>query len=206
MVYYCQKCGNPTHKNIPELDHQLRDICTVCGFIHYQNPKIVVGALVTHQKQVLLCRRAIEPSYGRWTLPAGYMEIGETLEQGAMRECWEEAEAEINIEHLYCTYDIPHVGHVYMMFKSTLKNATFGVGDESLECRLFYEHEIPWQDLAFLTIAQTLRHYFNDCQQGIFPFHLETITPELSQQFYQQLQPSTYDSRQAKNYHLLDKF
>lgn len=206
MIKFCQNCGNPTYKTIPDLDHQLRDVCTVCGFIHYQNPKVVAGALIIHEDKVLLCRRAIEPCYGRWTIPAGYMEIGETIEQGAMRECWEEAEAKIQIEQLYCTYDIPYVGHIYMLFKSQLQGTHFGIGEESLECALFAEHEIPWHDLAFLTVERTLRHYFADRKQNVFPAHLETLTMECSQQFYMQLSPSSYDPKHAKNYHLLDKF
>lgn len=206
MVKFCQKCGNPTHKIIPDLDHNIRDVCTMCGFIHYQNPKVVTGAIIHHHDKILLCRRAIEPSYGRWTLPAGYMEIGETLEQGAMRECWEEAQAKVEIEKLYCTYNIPHVGHIYMMFRAKLLDEYFAVGDESLECTLFAEHEIPWQDLAFLSIERTLRHYLRDRRYAIFPHHLETLNPEDTQQFYTKLAPSTYNAQDAKNYHLLDKF
>lgn len=184
MINFCQICGHPTEKRIPELDHLLRDVCTHCGYIHYQNPKIVCGALVTHHDQVLLCRRAIEPSYGLWTLPAGYMEIGESIQQGAMRECWEEAEAKIDIEQLYCIYNMFHIGQVHLLFKSQLHQGKFGSGVESLECALFYEHEIPWQELAFPSVENTLKHYFQDRQHQHFPLHIENFDQHILTQFY----------------------
>lgn len=190
MIHYCTQCGNATHKAIPEHDHLQRDVCTVCGYIHYENPKIVAGALVTYGEQILLCRRAIEPSYGLWTLPAGYMEIGESMQQGAMRECWEEAEAKIYIEQLYCMYNILHVGHVYALFKATLIDGTFGIGTESLESRLFYPDEIPWQQLAFPSIERTLQLYLTDCKTGHFPLHIEDFDLDRTHAFYQKYRPT----------------
>ncbi|MDO4222741.1 MAG: NUDIX hydrolase [Acinetobacter sp.] len=187
MAKFCQNCGHATEKRIPALDHAVRDVCTHCDFIHYENPKMVCGALITHQQKILLCKRAIEPSYGLWTLPAGYLEIGETMEQGAARESWEEAEAEIDIQQLYCLYNITHVGHIYVLFKAELKHGTFGNGEESLETRLFTIDEIPWQQLAFPSIARTLEHYLHDRHLAQLPVHLESFDLATSQQFYNQL-------------------
>lgn len=159
---FCIICGHETTEKIPLGDHQIRRVCVQCGNIHYENPKVICGALALWEDKVLLCRRAIEPRYGLWTLPAGYMELFETMEQGAARETREEAEAEIHIEQLYCMYNIPRIGQIYVLFKANLIDGTFGAGEESIECRLFDEHEIPWTDLAFPSVERTLRHYFED--------------------------------------------
>lgn len=171
----CVKCGHPTAEKIPLGDSKFRQVCTHCGNIHYENPKIICGALVTWDNKILLCRRAIEPRYGLWTLPAGYMELFETMEQGAARETFEEAEAEIEIEQLYCMYNIPRIGQIYVLFKAALKDGKFGAGPETIECRLFAEDEIPWEDLAFPSVQHTLQHYFNDRKINTFPLHHETI-------------------------------
>lgn len=173
---FCGNCGQRTTQQIPAGDHQLRQICLNCHQVHYVNPKVVCGALITSQNQVLLCRRAIEPRYGLWTLPAGYMELFETMEQGAIRESWEEAEAKINIEQLFCMYDFPQIGHIYVFFKAQLVNGFFGAGEETLETRLFTEEEIPWTELAFSSVAQTLKHYFADQKKGKTGFHHETLS------------------------------
>lgn len=172
---FCTACGHQTQEQIPLGDHQVRMVCTDCGNIHYVNPKVICGALVLWDNKVLLCRRAIEPRYGLWTLPAGYMELFETMEQGAARETFEEAEAEVDIEHLYCMYNIPRIGQIYVLFKANLIEGKFGAGPETIESRLFSENEIPWEQLAFPSVEQTLRHYFADRKQNNFPFHLETI-------------------------------
>lgn len=172
---FCLKCGQQGHLVTPEGDHRERLVCQNCGYIHYENPKVICGALVIWQNKVLLCRRAIEPRYGLWTLPAGFMELYETMEEGAARETWEEAEAQANIEQLYCMYNIPRIGQIYVLFKASLQDGVFGAGSESLECRLFEEHEIPWDLLAFRSIEHTLKHYFNDRKSNQFPMHLETI-------------------------------
>lgn len=174
---FCLRCGHATHFQIPAGDQRQRIVCTRCDYIHYENPKIICGALAIFDHKVLLCRRAIEPRYGLWTLPAGFMEIGETIEAGAARETWEEAEGHITDQHLYCIYNIPRIGQVYMLFKSQLQDGIFGVGEESLECALFAEDDIPWGELAFPSIERTLRHYFTDRKTGQFPQHLETIGP-----------------------------
>lgn len=172
---FCIICGHETTEKIPLGDHQIRRVCVQCGNIHYENPKVICGALVLWEDKVLLCRRAIEPRYGLWTLPAGYMELFETMEQGAARETREEAEAEIHIEQLYCMYNIPRIGQIYVLFKANLIDGTFGAGEESIECRLFDEHEIPWTELAFPSVERTLRHYFEDRKNNSFITHLETI-------------------------------
>lgn len=187
MSHFCQSCGTATVKQVPEHDHLPRNVCLNCGFIHYENPKMVCGVIATYQERVLLCKRAIEPSYGLWTLPAGFLEIGETMQAGAIRECWEEAEAKVKIEQLYCMYNIPFVGHIYALFKGELIDGQFGVGSESLESLLFSEEQIPWQQLAFPSIKRTLEHYFHDRKTQHFPLHLEDFSPEDNAKFYQSL-------------------
>lgn len=172
---FCTQCGHPTTTKIPTGDTKIRQTCTHCGTIHYENPKIICGTLTTWQNKVLLCKRAIEPKIGFWTLPAGYMELEETIQQGAERETQEEAHAQVNIEHLYCMYNVPKIGQVYMIFKAQLIDGIFGAGEETLESALFSEEEIPWDQLAFPSVQQTLRHYFEDQKKQVFPFHLETI-------------------------------
>ena len=178
---FCGACGHSTTEKVPLGDHQVRRVCTQCGTIHYVNPKVICGALALWENKVLLCRRAIEPRYGLWTLPAGYMELFETMEQGAARETWEEAEAKVDIEQLYCMYNIPRIGQIYVLFKAKLIEGMFGAGEESIESRLFEEHEIPWTELAFPSVERTLRHYFEDRKSGEFPTHLETLGSRLDQ-------------------------
>jgi ADP-ribose pyrophosphatase YjhB (NUDIX family) len=153
----------------------VRDVCEACGHIHYFNPKIVVGALPIWGDRVLLCKRAIEPRYGKWTLPAGFMEEKETLEDGASRETLEEAGARIHIDGLYTVLSLPDISQVYMLYRATLADLNFTAGTESLEVALFTEQEIPWDELAFRTISTTLRHYFADRVSGIFPVRSEAL-------------------------------
>lgn len=176
---YCLQCGTKAYRRIPEGDNRERIVCDACGYIHYQNPNIICGALVIHQNKILLCKRAIEPQYGLWTVPAGFMEIGETVKEGALRETIEEAEAVATQPQLYCLYDIPHIGQVYMLYLSQLKDGKFGAGMESLECQLFEVDEIPWDDLAFEAVRRTLTYYIADCQKyqnlSDFPLHQSRI-------------------------------
>src|SRR6185312_3160307 len=146
-----------------------------CGTIHYQNPKIVVGCLPEWEGRVLLCKRAIEPRYGLWTLPAGFLESGETLVAGALRETLEEADARVAIGDLYAVISLPQINQVYMMFRAKLLDLGFGPGAESLEVRLFDERAIPWESLAFRTLARTLRNYFLDRRQHAFPLHVSAL-------------------------------
>ncbi len=185
-VKYCSACGSPrVERLVPEGDTLLRDVCAACGTIHYQNPKVVVGCLPEFEDRVLLCRRAIEPRKGLWTLPAGFLENGETLESGALRETLEEAGARVAVAALYAVISLPHISQVYMMFRARLLDLDFGPGPESLEARLFEEREIPWELLAFRTIGRTLRNYFLDRRLAAFRLHVSAIerrapiTPDL---------------------------
>ncbi len=163
---------------IPVGDTLLRFVCKHCQTIHYENPKIVVGCLPEWEDQILLCKRAIEPRYGLWTFPAGFMEKHETLEDAAARETLEEAEAWVEISQLYAIFSIPHVNQVYIVFRGTMKHATFGAGRESLEVALFKREEIPWSKLAFRVIHEILERYCKDSNH--VPVHLGTIldTPQ----------------------------
>lgn len=173
---FCSHCGSAAlARRIPEGDTLARDVCADCGAIHYQNPKTVIGCLPEWDGRVLLCRRAIEPRLGLWTLPAGFLENGETIEDGAMRETIEEAGARVEIGALYTVISLPDINQVYMMFRARLLDLDFGPGPESLEVRLFAEEEIPWGDLAFRTIARTLRNYFLDRKLGGFPLHVSAL-------------------------------
>ena len=173
---YCSHCGETVSELIPPGDNRLRYVCGHCETIHYQNPRIVAGCLAVHDQQVLLCRRAIEPRHGFWTLPAGFMENGETTEQAALRETWEEARARVQAQQLYMLFNLPHINQVYMFFRAELSDLDFAAGEESLEVRLFHEHEIPWNELAFPTIGKTLKQYFIDRQVSDFPVRMTDIT------------------------------
>ena len=173
---FCSHCGHAVEHRIPEGDSRPRHICPSCNTIHYQNPRIIAGCLPVWDGKVLLCRRAIEPRYGFWTLPAGFMENGETVAEGAARETWEEAEANVSDLRLYTIFNIPYINQVYMLHRGELVEGRYGVGVESLECRLFSEDEIPWDELAFPSIRKTLRHYFADRDSGEFPVRVEDLT------------------------------
>lgn len=146
-------------KLIPQGDDKLRDVCKTCGFIDYKNPKIVGGAVVTFGDKILLCRRAIEPRYGYWTLPAGFMEIGETVEEGAAREALEEAEAKIIIDRLLGVYSIPRIGQVHMMYLAHMEDGHIAAGLESLDVKFVTFDEIPWKEMAFPTGVWALKDY-----------------------------------------------
>ena len=160
---------------MPEGDTLPRAVCAECGTIHYQNPKIVVGCLPEWESRILLCRRAIEPRYGLWTLPAGFLENGETLVDGALRETLEEARAHVAIGDLCTVISLPQINQVYMMFRAELLDLDFAPGTESLEVRLFDESEVPWDSLAFRTIARTLRNFFLDRRLDAFTLHVSGI-------------------------------
>lgn len=172
---FCSECGGVVALRVPDGDSLPRHVCPDCGTIHYQNPKMVVGCIPEWEDKVLLCRRAIEPKYGLWTLPAGFMENGETTLEGAARETWEEAGARIEIGGLYSLFNLPHINQVYLMFRARLLDLDFHPGIESLETRLFTEAEIPWDDIAFRTVRATLEHYFSDRRTGTFGFHFGDI-------------------------------
>jgi ADP-ribose pyrophosphatase YjhB (NUDIX family) len=175
---FCSQCGGNLTRAIPEGDDRLRHICGDCGTIHYQNPKVIAGCIPVWEDRVLLCKRAIEPRYGTWTLPAGFMEMGETLEQAARREAFEEARVQVELEPLYTLFSLPHISQVYVFFRARMLAEEFGAGEESLDVRLFREQDIPWDDLAFETVHRSLRLFFEDRRNGGFPFRLEDIGPD----------------------------
>ena len=175
-IKFCSQCGSGNvEKAQPPGDDRVRDICTACGHIHYVNPKIVVGSIPVWGEQILLCRRAIEPRYGKWTLPVGFMEEGETLAEGAKRETLEEAGARISIELLYASYSLPEISQVYVLFLAKLDDLDYAPGSESLEVKLFHEHEIPWEELAFVTIGEALKRYFADRVKGWITPHFSDL-------------------------------
>lgn len=174
---FCSICGQPVTQRVPEGDSRERDCCTSCGAIHYVNPRPVVGTIPVWKDQVLLCKRAIEPRLGYWTLPAGFMEIGETTGAGALRETLEEAGARITLGPLYTMIDVPHAEQVHIFFRAQLLDLDFHAGEESLEVRLFKEEQIPWHDLAFRTVATTLELFFADRARGEFGTYTREISP-----------------------------
>ncbi len=172
---YCSQCGASLKKAIPDGDNRLRDVCTECPMVHYQNPRIVTGCLPVFEDKVLLCKRAIEPRKGYWTLPGGFMELGESIEEGAARETMEEAGATVAIESLYTFFNVIHVGQISVFFLATMHSQAFEAGIESEEVRLFSEEEIPWENLAFNTIHKTLKYYFSDRKTGQYPMRIRDI-------------------------------
>lgn len=171
----CSDCGGDLTFAIPAKDDRPRFICPACGAIHYENPKMVVGSIPEHEGRILLCRRAIDPRLGTWTLPAGYLENGETVHACAEREAYEEARVRLIELTPYLLFNICHINQLYLMFRGRLADLNFSAGSESLEVRLFSESEIPWNELSFAAIAETLRHYFQDRASGRFSFGIFDI-------------------------------
>ena len=174
---YCSHCGSEVEFRIPDGDNLPRHICLSCKTIHYQNPKIIAGAIPEWDNSILLCRRAIEPRHGLWTLPAGFMENNETTAEAAVRETLEEAQAQVEPISLFALFDIPHISQVYIMYRARLLEHKFSAGSESLEVALFREQDIPWDQLAFPVINETLQRYFKDREQGQYQLHLADIQP-----------------------------
>lgn len=172
---FCSQCGAPVEQRIPAGEHLPRHVCPACGTIHYQNPKVVVGTIPEWEGRILLCRRAIEPRHGLWTLPAGFLENDETTIEGAMRETLEEASARVEVTHLYTLFNLPHVNQVYVMFRARLLDLEFGPGPESLEVALYDERDIPWNEIAFPVVHQTLQLYYEDRRQGHYGTHTGDI-------------------------------
>ena len=172
---FCSACGHAITRRVPEGDSRERDCCDACGAIHYLNPRPVVGTIPVWGEQVLLCRRAIEPRHGFWTLPAGFMEIGETTAQGAVRETEEEACARVELGPLFSMIDVPAVEQVHVFYRARLLDLDFRPGTESLEVRLFHEAEIPWEEIAFRTVAATLQLFFEDRARGQFGTHAREL-------------------------------
>jgi ADP-ribose pyrophosphatase YjhB (NUDIX family) len=174
---FCSSCGAPLALKVPPGDTLPRHVCDACNTIHYQNPRMVVGCIAEWEDRILLCRRAIEPRHGLWTVPAGYMENGETTFQGAIRETLEEANARVEIGPLYALYNIPHISQVYLLFRARLLDPDVRPGAETLETRLFAESEIPWDRIAFASVRNALTHFYDDRRSGEYPFHMGTIEP-----------------------------
>jgi ADP-ribose pyrophosphatase YjhB (NUDIX family) len=171
-IQHCRECGAAVDYRVPDDgDTRERAVCPACGTIHYVNPLLVVGTVPWLDDKVLLCKRAIEPRRGKWTLPAGFMEMDETMAQGAARETVEEAGAQADMGALFSVMSIPRVGQVHVFYLARLRHGRFQPGAESLEARLFAESEIPWEELAFKTVRETLRRYFDDRRRGAFGLH-----------------------------------
>jgi ADP-ribose pyrophosphatase YjhB (NUDIX family) len=161
---------------VPPDDNRERAMCSGCGHIQYENPLNVVGTVPVWEDRVLLCRRNIEPRHGFWTLPAGFLELGETTADGARRETDEEAGAVFELGPLFSLLNVVQVGQVHLFYLATLKSDVFNPGPETIEARLFAEHEIPWDELAFRTVKVTLRHFFECRRNGQFPLHCSDIS------------------------------
>jgi ADP-ribose pyrophosphatase YjhB (NUDIX family) len=175
---YCSACGHPVVYRVPPGDTRARYLCEACRTIHYQNPRVVTGCLVTWEDRILLCKRDIDPRRGYWTLPAGFLENGETAEAGAMRETWEEARARVQVEDLYTLFSLPHISQIYMFFRGRLLTPDYGAGEETQAVGLFRENEVPWSELAFPVVRQTLEHYFDDRRSDTFRFRSASLVVE----------------------------
>jgi len=174
---FCSNCGAPVTHKVPPGDTLPRYVCDACNTIHYQNPRIIVGCIAYWEDRILLCKRAIEPRYGLWTVPAGFMENGETTTDGALRETLEEANARVDIGPLYALYNIPHINQVYMLYRGRLVDTDVSPGAETLETRLLKEEEVPWDEIAFASVRNALQSYYSDRRRGEFKFHMATIAP-----------------------------
>ena len=168
---YCSNCGTPVVLRIPEGEHLPRHVCPSCATIHYQNPKLVVGCVPEYEGRILICKRAIEPRVGYWTIPAGFMENGETLQQAAARESQEEALADVEIGSLLAIVHVIHAHQVHVFFRAKLRSLDIGAGPESLEVQLVTPEQIPWQDIAFASTDFTLRRYLEDRSAGLEQHH-----------------------------------
>jgi ADP-ribose pyrophosphatase YjhB (NUDIX family) len=172
---FCSACGQPVTLQIPDGDHLPRHVCTSCGTIHYQNPRIIAGCVIDVDGRILLCKRAIEPRRGYWTIPAGFMENGESVQAAAAREAMEEALANVKIGSLLAIVNVLRAHQVHIMFRARLQHPDFGIGPESLETGLYEESEIPWPDIAFLSVEFALRRYLEDRRQGLDRVHFRDI-------------------------------
>lgn len=177
MIQFCSQCGAPTAQRVPEKDTYLRAVCTHCDHIHYENPRLVVGCVAEWEGRILLCRRAIEPRHGFWTLPAGFMENQETTAEAAARETLEEACARVLIDAPFALVNISHIGQVHLFYRGRMLDGEFAAGEESLETALFRSEDIPWDDLAFRSVAFCLRRYLKDRVDQRFGFHTTDYQP-----------------------------
>ena len=174
-IQHCPACGAATQYRVPADDNRERAVCTACGVIHYENPLNVVGTVPVWGDQVLLCKRNIEPRHGMWTLPAGFLELGESTADGALRETIEEAGAHVEMQGLFTMLNVVRVGQVHLFYRARMLDTSLNPGPESIEARLFREDEIPWDELAFRTVRQTLELFFSDRKRGSFGVHTQDI-------------------------------
>ncbi len=183
-INFCSQCGKGVEQKIPQGETLTRAVCPACQTIHYQNPKIVAGCIPERDGKILLCRRAIEPRLGLWTFPAGFMELGESTEEAAARETLEEAHADIRIHALFGLFSLPHVSQVYVVYRAHLQNLNFKPGPESLEVELVSLQDIPWDQLAFPVIHETLNRYVKDIQAAIAQTHSAVVPTKKQPTFY----------------------
>ena len=179
IMNYCSACGAPVTKKIPAGDNLPRFVCDTCLIIHYHNPKIVAGCIPEWEGNILLCRRAIEPRLGLWTFPSGFMEIGESTEEAAIRETFEEAQAQVERINLFAVLSLPHIGQTYLVFRGPMRSPDFGVGEESLEVQLFSLSTIPWDQIAFPVVKDALHRYVDDVKRGEFQVHVASLPDRL---------------------------
>jgi len=177
---FCIECGNDqVALKIPTGDNRHRYVCGSCNYIHYVNPRMICGTLPIEGNKILLCKRAIEPRHSYWTLPAGFMENGESIETAASRETLEEAMATSLNPKLYCIFSLAHINQVHIFYKCDIVDGHFGAGSETLDAQLFAVDDIPWNQIAFKTVEQCLKHYIQDRQSNHFPVRAEDIIPDL---------------------------
>jgi ADP-ribose pyrophosphatase YjhB (NUDIX family) len=176
-INFCSHCGAPMEEKIPADDDHLRAVCTQCPHVQYENPKMVVGCIPVFEEKILMCKRNIEPRKGKWTLPAGYLENKESVQEGAARETLEETRAHVRIIDPYRLYNIVNLDQIYLMFRAEMGDDTFGPTSESTEVRLFKEADIPWDEIAFEVIQQTLIEFFQDRKLGAYPFKIKDLKP-----------------------------
>ena len=174
-IKHCRACGTAVAYLVPADDNRERAVCPACATVHYENPLNVVGTVPVWGEQVLLCRRAIEPRRGLWTLPAGFLELGESTAEGALRETDEEAGAQIELGLLFSVLNVVRVGQVHLFYLAAMKSTHLNPGSETLEAQLFREDEIPWDEIAFRTVRETLRYFFDDRRRGRFGVHCADI-------------------------------
>ena len=174
-IKHCRVCGAEVSYRVPADDNRERAVCTACGEIHYENPINVVGTVPVWGEQVLLCRRNIEPRFGFWTLPAGFLELGESTAEGALRETVEEAGARVELQPLFTVLNVVRAGQLHLFYRARMTDTTLDPGPETLEARLFHEHEVPWDQIAFRTVKETLQHFFACRQAGAYPLHCSSI-------------------------------
>lgn len=177
-LHYCPTCGAPVERKIPDGDDRERYVCSRDGEIFYQNPLTVVGTIPVWEDRILLCRRAIEPRAGFWTLPAGFLELGETTAEAGIRETREEAEAEVELGPLFTLLNVSHIGQLHMFYRAVLPEPKHAPGQESIETALFEAADIPWRQLAFPTVHRTLTHFLEDRERGDFTLHTDNLGRE----------------------------